>query len=101
LLRFAVIGDISHAAHYVIANWPAEVTKPAFDTKGKPMSLTFTVNKQTVKVFQETLAKAAQLDGSLSKSARAFRMLLATKLSGRVIPDVGPAAPTGDSQAAG
>ena len=99
LLRFVVIGAISHAAHYVIANWPTEVAKPVFDTTCRPMSLTFAVTKQAVRTLQETLVKAMIIGGPIANSARAFRMLLATKLAGRVIPDLGSALSESDSQA--
>jgi hypothetical protein len=86
-VRFPVIGDISHAAHFVKANWPRESTHPVFDSQAKPMTLTFALTTATVRDLQDTLTRATNIDGPLAKSARAFRMLLATKLAGKLIPD--------------
>ena len=89
-VRFPVIGDISHAAHFVKANWPRESTQPTFDTQAKPMTLTFALTTATVRDLQDTLTRATAIDGPIAKSARAFRMLLATKLAGKVIPETAP-----------
>ena len=88
-LRFQVIGDIAHAAHFVVANWPRPSTRPTFDSQAQPMTLTFAITAETVRDLQDTLTKATLIDGSLANSARAFRMLLATRLAGRVIPVYG------------
>jgi hypothetical protein len=87
ILRFALHGDISHAGHFVRANWPREHTKPVFDAKARLMTLSFELTSDTVRDLQDTLTRAMTLDGPLAKSARAFRMLLSTKLAGKVIPD--------------
>jgi hypothetical protein len=87
--QFQIVGSISHAAHFVHANWPRESTRPFFDTTTKPMTLSFDLDAKTVRDLQETLLKAIRIEGPLAKSARAFRMLVAARLVGRVIPDSG------------
>jgi hypothetical protein len=98
-IRFLVVGQISRAAYFVTANWPQEVTRPVFDTQRTPMTLTFELTQQTVRALQETLAKAMLIDGDVAMSARAFKMLLATELAGRVIPEGGSAASGSDVRA--
>jgi hypothetical protein len=87
LLRFPVVGDISHAAHYVAANWPPDSTqRPRFDTVSHPMVLIFELRAQSVRTLQDLLGHGALIQGPLARSARAFRMQLARKLVGRPIP---------------
>jgi hypothetical protein len=86
-LCFPVTGAIAHAAHYVKANWPEKAREPVLDTSKHPMTLTFDLTTQIVRELQETLTRASQIGGPLSRSARAFRMMIATKLMGKVIPN--------------
>jgi len=97
VLCFRMIEDISHAGYYLTGNWPRPETQPVLDTQSRPMKLTFQLTAQTVRDLQETLTRAIMIDGLLARSARAFRMLLATKLAGRVIPEASPR--SSDSQA--
>jgi hypothetical protein len=86
MLRFPVVGDIAHAAHYVKANWPRDSKEPQLDISAHPMVLIFELTAQSVRSLQEVLCHAATFEGPLARSARAFRMQLASKLVGRTIP---------------
>jgi hypothetical protein len=90
VLNFPLVGDISHAGHFVTANWPSAGTAPVLNMQTHPMTLVVPFTAQAVRDLQDVLTRATLIDGPLAKSARAFRMLLATKLSGRVIPNVRP-----------
>src|SRR5262245_46946292 len=87
-LRFSLAGEIALAAYYVKANWPRSINAPAIDTSSAPMTIVFAFDAQTVRDLQETLSSAISLNGRMAQSARTMRMLLETRLKGRVIPDL-------------
>jgi hypothetical protein len=95
VLRFSVAGDISHAAHFVQANWPAESKEaPHLDMTTHPMALVFELTARSIRTLQDVLGRATLIRGPLATSARAFRMMLAAKLTGRAIPGCEPSAGT-------
>ena len=88
-LRFPLDGDVALACYFVKANWPRAATTPSIEPAGKRTELVVKCDTQIVRDFQDTLTRAMKHDPNMARSARMLRMLLETKLAGRVIPAPG------------
>jgi hypothetical protein len=86
-LRFPVKGDVSIACYFVKGNWPTPSTEPILESTGKHMVLTLPLEARIVREFQALLSHAMSIDAKMAQSARTLRMMLATQLAGKVIPD--------------
>ena len=86
-LRFPATGDVALACYYVKGNWPDASTQPTLDTSGKHMVFSLKFESQVVRDFQELLSKAMTVDAGMAKSARTLKMMLATQLAGKIIPN--------------
>jgi hypothetical protein len=86
-LRFPVKGDVSIACYFVKGNWPTPSTEPALEATGKHTVLSLPLEAHIVRDFQALLTRAMAIDAKMAQSARTLRMMLATQLAGKVIPD--------------
>ena len=86
-LKFPVKGDVAIACYFVKGNWPTVSTEPVLESTGKHMVLTVPLEARVVRDFQELLSQAMSIDAKMAQSARTLRMMLATQLAGKVIPD--------------
>jgi hypothetical protein len=86
-LKFPVKGDVAIACYFVKGNWPTPSTEPILESTGKHMVLILPLEARNVRNFQELLTQAMSIDSKMAQSARTLRMMLATQLAGKVIPD--------------
>ena len=86
-LKFPVKGDVAIACYFVKGNWPNVSSEPVLESTGKHMTLTLALETRNVRDFQTLLTQAMSIDAKMAQSARTLRMMLATQLAGKVIPD--------------
>ena len=86
-LKFPVKGDVAIACYFVKGNWPNASTEPVLESTAKHMVLSVALETRNVRDFQSLLTQAMSIDAKMAQSARTLRMMLATQLAGKVIPD--------------
>src|SRR5262245_55226226 len=90
-LRFVMSSDLAMVAYFIKGNWPTPETMPELELESSPMMVSFRFDAEVVRDLQRVLSRALVHDGSLARSARAFRMALEARLRRRVIPSSGRA----------